>query len=246
MRRSLHATMVGPLDAPDPAAPDAAPAGFVPIERASLAHRATELIRRAIVSGTLAPGEHISLRDLALRLGVSATPIREALIHLNAVGLVEYLPGRVQIASPTPAAIGDAFDLREALEGMAARLAASRRSEEQAARIEQLAGLSHEAAKAFDQEAFRRHDSQFHRSIGRAAGSAQLERYLSNALDLALTLRNLRVDGRPFRARSAPMHLLSAAAIRRRDPDEAERASREHVRQVRAQVMEEVRPDRAG
>ena len=208
---------------------------LLPLERSSLARRATELIRRSIVNGTLAAGTTISLREVASRLGVSATPVREALIHLNAIGLVEFLPGRVQIASPTPNALREAFELREALEGTAARLAAERRTEEQVGRIKELAEQS--VAAAQKREAFQQYDLLFHRTIGKAACSAQIERYLANALDMALTLRNLRVVGRPFRAKAVHMHVAIAAAVKRRDGDEAERLSREHVRAVYRQII---------
>src|SRR5262245_50441622 len=105
------------------------------LERLSLSQKAADLIRNAIVSGTIAPGETIGVRDLARRVHVSPTPIREALIQLSAVGLVEFHPGRVRIAAATAPAIQDAFELREALEGMAARLAAMRRTEAEAEKI---------------------------------------------------------------------------------------------------------------
>ncbi len=209
---------------------------LLPLERSSLARRATELIRRAIVNGTIAAGTTISLREIASRLGVSATPVREALIHLNAIGLVEFLPGRVQIASPTPNALREAFELREALEGAAARLAAERRTNEQAARIKELADQSY--GQANNRDAFQQYDLMFHRTIAQAAASAQIERYLVNALDVALTLRNLRVSGKPFRARAVHLHVSIANAIKRRDGEEAERLSREHVRAVYSQIVE--------
>jgi DNA-binding GntR family transcriptional regulator len=201
-----------------------------PLERSSLAQQATELIRRAIVEGILRPGEDIGVRDLARRVNVSPTPIREALIHLAAIGLVEFRPGRVQIAAATAPALRDAFELREALEGMAARLAAMRRTDAEADLIRELA--SRGLASDHDQDEFRRLDNLFHRAIGKAARSAQVERYMTNALDLALTLRNVRSIGRNFRATSSRMHVVIADAIVRQAPDEAEAASRQHVREV--------------
>lgn len=211
--------------------------GLPPLERSSLALRVRELIRRAIVDGVLPPGGQVSPREVAARLGVSPTPVREALIHLDAIGLVEFLPGRIRIASPTPDALRAAYELREALEGMAARLAALRRSPDEAVLIRDLADRSVAAAHARDQEQFRFHDAAFHRAVGRAARSEWLEQYLSNALDLALTLRNLGTAGRSFTAHAAPLHVAIADAIARRDPDEAERVSREHVRAVTAQIV---------
>lgn len=202
------------------------------LERLSLSRKAADLIRNAIVSGIIAPGETIGVRDLARRIRVSPTPIREALIQLSAVGLVEFHPGRVKIAAASAPAIQDAFELREALEGMAARLAAVRRTDEEAAQIADYAARGSHAAEIGDQDGFRQYDFLFHRTIAKAARSGQVERYLSNALDLAFTLRNVRSSGRNFVAASSPLHQTIADAIRRRAPDEAEAASREHVRLV--------------
>jgi DNA-binding GntR family transcriptional regulator len=208
------------------------------IERATtLGRQATELIRRAIIDGTLPAGAHISLREIASRLGVSQTPVREALMHLEAIGFVRFPPGRIQIAEATPDALRAAFELREALEGMAAGLAAQRRTSSEAANIERLARESMKAAKAAEVEPFRQIDVQFHRSIGVAAHSEQLNRYLINALDLALTLRNLRTAGRTLDAAAAPMHLLIAEAITAGDSAAAEAASRQHVRTVAERVI---------
>jgi DNA-binding GntR family transcriptional regulator len=201
------------------------------VDRSSLADRVTELIRQSIVSGALPPGEPVSLREIAARLGVSATPVREALFQLRAIGLVEFLPGRVRIVTPNQAALREAFELREALEGMAARLAAQRRSDSEANRIRRLARTSREAAERGDVKAFRAADREFHECVARAARSEQLRRYLKNALDLALTLRNLRAHQRAH-APFAYMHQQIADAIDRGDGDAAERLSREHVRSV--------------
>jgi DNA-binding FadR family transcriptional regulator len=122
--------------------------------------------------------------------------------------------------------------LREALEGMAARLAAMRRTDEEAEKIAYYAAQGGNAAVDGDRDEFRRYDFLFHRTIAKAARSGQVERYLSNALDLAFTLRNVRDSGGSFVAASSPMHQTIADAIRRKAPDEAEAASREHVRLV--------------
>jgi DNA-binding GntR family transcriptional regulator len=204
-----------------------------PLERTStLSRRAMNLIRHAIVTGLLKPGETISPQEIGARLGVSRTPVREALIHLNAIGLVEFLPGRVQIASATPAAVRDAFALREALEGKAAALAAERRTAAEAETIMNLAIQSGWAAEKNDRLAFHEQDRSFHLAIATAAHSLQLERYLTNVLDLALTLRNLRIAGSPFHAKSVGYHTAIAKAIEAKDSEAAERLSREHVRKV--------------
>ncbi len=209
-----------------------------PLERtSSLSRRAMNLIRHAIVTGLLQPGETISPQEIGARLGVSRTPVREALIHLNAIGLVEFLPARVQIASATPAAIRDAFALREALEGQAARLAAQHRSPTEADHIKTLAIQSGWAAEKNDRIGFHEQDRAFHFAIAAASHSPQLARYVANALDLALTLRNIRTAASPFHAKSVGYHAAIAEAILIKDADAAERLSREHVRQVLESIV---------
>lgn len=211
--------------------------GIAPLERSSsLSRRAMSLIRHAIVTGLLQPGETISPQEIGDRLGVSRTPVREALIHLNAIGLVEFLPGRVQIASATPAAIRDAFALREALEGKAAALAAERRSPAEAETIMSLALQSNWSAEKNDRLGFYEQDRAFHLAIAASAHSQQLERYLSNVLDLALTLRNLRTAASPFQPKAVGYHAAIAKAIENGDAEAAERLSREHVRKVAESV----------
>lgn len=210
---------------------------LLPVDRSSLAQRVTDLIRQAIVNGTLPPAEAVSLKEVADRLGVSPTPVREALSRLNAVGLVEMLPGRVKIVAATPESLEDAFFLREALEGMAARLAALRRSANEAEVICNLAGISVEAVKNNDPVRFRAADVAFHRAIAKAAHSAQMERYTDNALDLALTLRNRRVAGQTFDGSFAVMHEQIAEAIVRRESDAAEKLAREHARRVGERIL---------
>ena len=207
-----------------------------PLERVSLARKAEELIRQAIVSGVLRSGEQISPREIADRLGVSRTPVREAIIHLAAVGLVEMLPARIQIASPTTTAIRDAFELRQSLETMAARLAAQRRTAAQCDAILAHAEESRMAAEAADRAAFQRSDRDFHLAIGEASHSLYVGRYLSYALDLALTLRNLRMVKTPFNPIWVHHHAQLAEAIARQDAEAAEAVSREHVQAVLAVV----------
>jgi DNA-binding GntR family transcriptional regulator len=204
------------------------------LDRSSLADRVTGLIRQAIVSGVLQAGEPIGVREVARRLGVSPTPVREALFQLRGIGLVEFLPGQVRIVAPTPDALREAFELREALEGMAARLAAQRRTEDDLQRIEHFAEASRIAAEAGDGAGFRAADSEFHEAVAAAARSEQLRRYMKNALDLALTLRNLRNSRAPTHPNPpfAFMHRLIAAAIRAGDAEAAEKLGRDHVRKV--------------
>ena len=94
------------------------------LDRPLLRDRALATIRQAIVSGDLVPGEAIRDLDLAERLGLSRTPVREALSHLAEEGLVESKPHSYTRVTPIdPVAVRDALQVVQAMHGLALRLA---------------------------------------------------------------------------------------------------------------------------
>src|SRR5437867_6791605 len=99
------------------------------VQNASVA--ATELIRQAILDGRLEPGSRLKEEELARELGISRTPVREALLMLQAEGLVDAVPNRgAMVRVHTPEDLDDLYQLRALLEGYAARRAALRISDE--------------------------------------------------------------------------------------------------------------------
>src|SRR5207247_11200915 len=98
------------------------------VRNASVA--ATELIREAIIEGRLAPGQRLKEEELARELGISRTPVREALLMLQAEGLVDAAPNRGAVVRSHDADdLEDLYQLRALLEGYAARRAAAHISE---------------------------------------------------------------------------------------------------------------------
>ena len=92
---------------------------------------ATELIRQAIVDGRLEPGRRLKEEELARELGISRTPVREALLMLQAEGLVDAAPNRgATVRSHAAEDLDDLYQLRALLEGYATRRAATRLSDE--------------------------------------------------------------------------------------------------------------------
>lgn len=122
----------------------------------------------AISAGTLAPGERITQEDLAEQLNVSRSPVLQALRLLKKDGLLEEAPGRgLVVARLDPTRIGHLYQVRGALEALAARLAAERR-----ARIPQsLIDAGRKAAAGTDVNALIEADMAFHRAIYEASGN---------------------------------------------------------------------------
>lgn len=186
-------------------------------------------LREAIIRGVLPEGRRVQDRLLALELGVSRTPVREALQRLEAEGFLQSVPrlGLI-VAEITPQYIEDIYVIRIALEGVAARLAAQRASE---ADIEILTALNAEIA-----EATRRRDvhhltplnQQFHQAIYRAARNAPLAELL-NRLHYSVQRFRQSTLSIPERAKEAhDEHVRLLAAIRDRDAERAEAIARAH------------------
>lgn len=225
---------------PAPLAAEPRPEWFGTLDRvARLGDQVAELIRAAIIEGRLPAGSRVTIAGVARLLGVSNTPVREALIRLAEAGLVRIEGSSVRITEASTTALDQAFELREQIEALTGRLAALRRSDDEARELLQIAEESEHAANRGDPTEFRRFDARFHLMIASVARNEYLERYARNAYDLATTLRNVRNSTQRFRARAAHMHVEIAQAIEARDPERAEFISRRHVAAVLVQVTED-------
>jgi DNA-binding GntR family transcriptional regulator len=127
-------------------------------------------LRTLIVEGELRPGEKLNERELAARLEVSRTPLREALKLLTAEGLVEHQPNRGAVVAQLDADdVAATFEVMAALEGLSGELACARISEAELAEVRalQYEMLAHHARR--DLSAYYRVNAQIHRAINRAA-----------------------------------------------------------------------------
>lgn len=201
-----------------------------------LADRAHAALVEAIVSGDIPPGAKISEPDLARRLGISRGPLREAVRRLEERGLVQRRPhAGVRVVELSLSDVLDVFTVREALEGMAARLAALRRTE---ADIDDLRALVERQAASIRTGAdadLRREEASFHSAVARLSGSAQIMSILGS--DLHRMIRNYRLRMRVAAAgrgeRAVEEHRRIVDAIAEQDTDLAELLMRRHVAAAR-------------
>ncbi len=187
--------------------------------------------RCATRSGTGASrrGERIPEEEIARSLGVSRTPVREALRRLQERGMLAVGAGRtLVVAELSKQQVLELYAMREILEGSAARFAAQHANE---AEIDILHGLLDELDKHRDDP---RLSVSLNRRFHRAVCEAAHNRYLIATLDGmhdALALLNSNTFRLPNRrSESDAEHRRIVRAIERRDPDEAEKAARDHVR----------------
>lgn len=202
-------------------------------DRRPLRVQVRELLERRIMSGRYAPGEQLVEYRLAQELGVSQTPVREALRDLESRRLVEireHVGTRVSMPAPEEDRLVDL--LRLTVEAEAARLAAPRLQRHPL----QLAGLRahvdamREAERAQDPGAMAEHGVAFHRGVVEASGS-QLLMDVWNLLGVELrTARAIRSGVRPLEE-SAEEHLPILEALERGDGKEAARRQKTHAKQ---------------
>jgi len=207
----------------------------------------TSALRRAIVSGQLQPGEALSEAVLARRYGVSRTPVREALKQLEREHLVQIVP-RVGtfVQKVSPDDLLDALIVKEALEGIAARLAAARPNAPEVSELSRIAGEMEAAAAAgADLARIIEANARFHDLILRLAASPALHFHLQLLLN-QFRVPHQRLVGvtlsRPARLRKMlAEHRRVVTAIETGDPGEAERAMRAHVSAGREELREALR-----
>lgn len=211
-----------------------------PIAITSLAEEVFAKLVQAITSGQFEPGQRLSESELARQLGISRGPLREALGRLEG-RLVTRIPRiGVRVIDFDREDLEHLFLVREALEGMAARLAAERMTEQELMRLrELLARHANQPELAAGSAYFQRStDEDFHFTIVRAARCDHLERMLLTELYFQLRIHRLRSSTRPGRAQQAlDEHRKILKALGTRDPDSAENAMRRHIRNARRSAL---------
>jgi GntR family transcriptional regulator, rspAB operon transcriptional repressor len=203
----------------------------------SLTELVLEAIKDAIVGKTLAPGSRLGEATLAAQLKVSKTPVREALLRLRHIGLVESAGNGLRVIKPSCESIRDAFELRIGLERSSAFHAAVRSSASDQAGISQFATASLECAQAGDLAGFRAADAAFHRAVARGSGNQILASAINDALILTSALRQRDVPGGGYSVRCGGVHVRVAEAIRAGDADTATRQMAEHIEHVMSTVL---------
>jgi DNA-binding GntR family transcriptional regulator len=154
-----------------------------PLPSATLADRAYEVLLDAIVTGELAPGHRLRDQELAAQLGVSRTPVREALRRLEDEGLVETERNAfTRVAPVRPDRIADAFPVVAALHGLATRLGVPALSSSDVARMERHDAQRTAALRRGDVHAAIAADDRLHAVLLDAARNAEIERLLARVL----------------------------------------------------------------
>jgi DNA-binding GntR family transcriptional regulator len=200
----------------------------------TLADRAFEWLEEAIIKGDYPPYTKLDEVGLAKSFGVSRGPVREAIRRLEGKKLVEHVPHvGARVAALQPGDLADLLHVREALEGMACRLATERMSGAELEELEHLleGHAKTGALKAGDSYFQRPGDFDFHFRIIQGSRNIKLVQMLCDDLYHLLRVYRYRSSSRKGRAQEAlKEHREVIAAMKSRDPEAAERAMRKHLR----------------
>lgn len=192
----------------------------------------TEVVRQFILakihSGDIQPGQRLRQDQIAEQLGVSSTPVREALRRLEADGLVTYVPNKgVRVRDADRPEVHEAYPIRVLLEGYAARLACTRLTDADLELLHSLLRKMVSAHEKGDLRACSALNDRWHVIIYRVAGSRLLEKTIRN---LWTTCPWDTITSIPERARvSIDEHEQILSTFIARDPDAAEKAMSNHI-----------------
>jgi DNA-binding GntR family transcriptional regulator len=202
-------------------------------------------LRDAIVRAELVPGRQLSENELAASLGVSRTPVREALVRLRDDRLVEIVPQLGTFVSPiSTRAVADAQFIREALECAAVRVAAARITDEDVEGLEQNLLAQDRAAAGEDFDAFYVLDDGFHQSLCDLSGRA-VWAISQRAKGHLNRIRRLSLPMPSYLGEMIAEHREIVGRLAENDTDGAEMALRHHLQMVLREVprIREQHPD---
>ena len=203
--------------------------------------RTVGTLRELILHGEFAAGARLGEVELAERLGVSRTPVREALARLASEGLVEIVPNRgARVSSWTVGELEEVFDLRAALEPRLTALAVPHAGPADVDALDVLAHRMVEVA-AHDLDALVPLNREFHGRLVALAGHPALAGALAGAIHAPIVLRNFHAYDDASLGRSLAHHVEIVAAVRAGDPVWAQAVMTAHIHNARAVMVRTAR-----
>lgn len=197
-----------------------------------------ETLRKAIISGELKSGERLMEVQLAEELGVSRTPVREAIRKLELEGLVVMVPRKgAYVAGVSLKDVAEVFEIRASLEGLAASLAAERITEEEIEQLERLLVQIKACVDKQDIDKLIKRDEEFHDALYKAARNEKLVQIINN---LREQIHRFRVTSltNPNRVKELfEEHKRIVEALADRDTEMARQLTQEHIENVENNIM---------
>ncbi len=205
----------------------------------SSAQRAEQALRALIFDGELAPGSDHLESELAARLGLSRTPVREAVLLLEQQGLLEVRPRKgVRILQISPEDMREVYDVLTALESMAAEAAAEAdHGADGLVRLHAALTQMDAAIARDDRKGWAAADDRFHGELVRLGGNRRVEEIVARMVDQVRRARMVTLYMREMPRQSNADHRAVYEAIRKADPEEAGRLHRRHRARARDELV---------
>jgi len=206
----------------------------------SKSEKVYKILREEIIQRKFPPGERLVERDLIKKFGISKTPIREAIIRLKKDGLVEgSLRQSASVIRISRKDVVEIYDLREILEGLAAKYAAEEITSEKAEKLRLIIRLSENCLKENNFKEYSRFDLKFRNSIGIISENKRLYQMMQSLRYQIriLMATSITLLGRGMKE-SLSEHKKIVETIINQNSDLAEKMAKEHVRKTKEVVLD--------
>jgi DNA-binding GntR family transcriptional regulator len=197
-------------------------------------------LRRAILAGQFKPGERLVEREIAEKIGLSRSPVREAFRRLEQERLVSVTRQGVVVHSLDPVEVEELYQVRQHLESLVARLAARHLTPEHRTRLEAILDQMTAALAANDQARVVTECIRFHRTIADVAGNRRLARLVAAVGEEIQRFRSLNIQQSTRTESAVQEHRQIFAALVARDEERAAQLMTEHVAHSRAHARQYV------
>ena len=202
-------------------------------------------LRQSILTGELKPGERLMEIHLAHKLGVSRTPIREAIRKLELEGLVTMVPRRgAEVAQITEKSMGDVLEVRRALDALCAELACDRITEDELRALKQSCDNFEQSVKDGDVQRFAQADVALHDIIVRATGNQRLIQLVNNLSEQMFRYRFEYIKDGAQHQTLIEEHRIIYQSIVGKDRETAAAAAKTHIDNQKKAIMRRIRLDK--
>lgn len=202
-------------------------------------------LRQAILTGELKPGERLMEIHLADRLGVSRTPIREAIRKLELEGLVTMIPRRgAEVAQITEKSMNDVLEVRRALDALCAELACDRITDEELEQLKCACDDFEQAVKTGETKKIAQADVALHDIIVQATGNARLIQLVNNLAEQMYRFRFEYIKDFSQHEKLVEEHRIIYESIVRKDKETACQAARLHIDNQERAIIRRIQMER--
>ena len=215
---------------------------IIPISRAkSLKEQAYDKLKDLIITGALEPGALHNEKRLAEALGVSRTPVREALLELSREGMVAFVPGKgVEICKFTVQQVREVFEIRKIIEGYIIKKIAARLTDTDIKKIDENISNQEKMLLKTERLAFIEYDKQFHLSLASKIGNQQIESILDNLRDQMHLMGIRAVEDESRMKQVIEEHRAIFAGLKEGNPQKAFDALIDHLDNTEKTIAEKI------